>query len=168
MPSELVIGRIRDGVAIRVVGRGTMQESIALRKAVEPFLSGRRIVFDATQCEYLDSTFLGCLVGINKACECAGCRFVIAAPAASRAKLFATSSLDRYFDFIDSCPPIIGHSTAIVVSEPERIDLGRHVMRCHEHLAERGGAEAAVFDAIVKELARELGEERPELAASGR
>ena len=159
MPCEFLIGRGSDRLVVRLVGRGTMQESPAFRAAVEPGPHTGVVVFDATRCEYLDSTFLGCLVGVKKACEqFPECRFVIAATAATRVKLFSSSSLDRYFEFVDECPEVDGQFVAIDVQKLEPEDLGRHVMRCHERLATMGGRDSAAFKAIADQLAKELGD----------
>jgi anti-anti-sigma regulatory factor len=140
IPTEMLVGRIANGMVIRVVGRGTMHESYAFRAVVESNLENGGVVFDATQCEYLDSTFLGCLISIRKACEqSANGEFIIAASASTRIKLFSTSCLDQYFDFVDACPEPIHALALIDVEALDRETLGRHVMGCHERLAERGG-----------------------------
>src|SRR4051812_34311854 len=109
MRSEFLIGPSLNGTVVRLVGRGTMCESPGFRDAVTRYLDSGTVIFDATQCEYLDSTFLGCLIGLKKACENKpDRRFLIAASPANRIKLFCTSSLDRYFDFVDTCPEIVG------------------------------------------------------------
>jgi anti-anti-sigma regulatory factor len=167
MRSELFIGRLADGIVLRLVGRGTIAESIALRKAIEPFFSTSLIVFDASCCPYMDSTFLGCLVGIKKDCDrIVGCRFVVVASAASQSKLFSTSSLDRYFAFLEECPEITGPCSSILMEEVERSELGRHVMCCHQNLADLGGEEAKAFQAIVSKIARELDEQNTSIIGS--
>jgi anti-anti-sigma regulatory factor len=162
IPSQVLVGRIANGLVIRVVGRGTMQESYAFRAAAEANIEHGVIVFDATQCEYLDSTFLGCLISIRKSCEqSANRQFVIAASHSSRIKLFSTSCLDKYFDFVEVCPESISGLTPVDVEQLDRETLGRHVMRCHERLAERGGREAAAFRSIANQLKEELGDSPP-------
>ena len=158
MPAQLLIGRVADGLILRVVGRATMQESLAFRAAVESNVSGGAIIFDAMQCDHLDSTFLGCLIGIKKACESSACRFFIHATNATRVKLFSTSSLDRFFDFIDTCPEPSDELQPIDIEKLDPMTLGRHAMRCHEHLAERGGREAAAFRSVADCLRKEIGE----------
>lgn len=158
MPTEFIVGRIQDGLVIRLVGRGTMCESPAFREAALRALDQGTVIFDATGCDYLDSTFLGCLIGLKKSCEhSAKRRFLIAASAAARIKLFCTSSLDRYFDFVDECPEILDQCATIDIGRIERDEFGRHVLRCHEQLAEMGGREAPAFRAIAERLAKELG-----------
>jgi anti-anti-sigma regulatory factor len=159
MASEFLIGRFDNGFVVRVVGRGTMQESPGFRAAVSRALELGVVVFDATRCEYLDSTFLGCLIGLKKSCEqFPERRFLIAAESAIRIKLFCASSLDKYFDFVEVCPETEGQPMTIDVESPERVELGRHMMRCHATLAEMGGREAPAFKAIADRLAKELGD----------
>jgi anti-anti-sigma regulatory factor len=160
MPSEFLIGRFSEGLIVRIVGRGTIQESLAFRATVEPGLDASAIVFDATQCEYVDSTFLGFLVWMKKDCEQSGQRrFVIAASEATRVKLFTASSLAGYFDFVDACPKPLGRFMKIDAKTLDAESLGRHVLRCHELLADMGGRQAPAFRAAADRLAKELGEQ---------
>ena len=159
IPSEFLIGRLSAGLVVRIVGRGTMQESLAFRAAVEPRLDAGLIVFDATHCDYVDSTFLGCLIWMKKACELfPNRRFVIAASSATRVKLFSMSSLDGYFDFVEACPEPLDDFVTIDIETRDPEQLGRHVMRCHELLAEMGGSKAQAFKAVADRLAQELGD----------
>ena len=162
MPAQLLIGRVADGLVLRVVGRATMQESVAFRAAAESNVDGGAIIFDATGCDHLDSTFLGCLIGIKKACESSACRFLIRASSASRIRLFSTSSLDKFFDFIDTCPEPSEELRPIDIDKLDPLTLGRHAMRCHEHLAERGGPQAAAFRSVADRLNKEIGEGKAE------
>ena len=159
MPTEFLVGRCSKGLIIRIVGRGTMLESPAFRAAVEHSPLAAIVVFDAMQCDYVDSTFLGCLIWTKKACERSSERkFVIAASNATRIKLFSTSSLSGYFDFVDACPEPVDKLVTIDVEKLTPEKLGRHVMRCHELLADMGGDEASAFKAVADRLAKELGE----------
>jgi anti-anti-sigma factor len=158
MQTELLVGRTHGGTVVRVVGRGTMLESPAFRKLVEANLPYGPVYFDASQCEYLDSTFLGCLIALQKTSEQSRGRFVIAAAHDTQLKLFSLSSLYRYFNFAD---PHFGEVKDFEAVDIERLDtasLGRHIMQCHGTLAERGGREAPAFLAIAKRLAEELGD----------
>jgi anti-anti-sigma regulatory factor len=159
MPPEFTIGRFSEGLVVRIVGRGTMQESLAFRAVVEHSPIAAVVVFDATYCEYVDSTFLGCLIWMKKACEQSPQRkFFIAASDATRVKLFSTSSLNGYFDFVDACAEPVDKFVAIDVEKLDPEELGRHVMRCHELLADMGGRNAKAFKAVADRLAKELGD----------
>jgi anti-anti-sigma regulatory factor len=158
MNCELQVGPISGGTLVRLVGRGTMCESPVFRDTVEQRLERGFVVFDASDCNYLDSTFLGCLIGLKKACECDGHgRLLVAASPDTRIKLFCTSSLHQYFDFVDVLPELTGPLECVDLTGTSRGELGSHVMTCHERLAEMGGREAPAFRAIADRLARELG-----------
>ena len=157
--SEFLLGQFAEGMIVRIVGRGTLQESPAFRAVVEQSRRSRVVVFAATACEYLDSTFLGCLIWTKKACETPPTRrFVIAASPAMRIRLFSTSSLAHFFDFIDACPEPLDELVAIDVQRLDPVALGRHVMRCHELLADLGGDQADAFRRVADRLSIELGE----------
>jgi anti-anti-sigma regulatory factor len=162
VPTEFLIGRCAKGLVIRIVGRGTMQESLAFRAAVEHSPAVALVVFDAMQCDYVDSTFLGCLIWMKKACERPPERqFVIAASKATRIKLFSSSSLGGYFDFIEACPEPVDKLVKVDAEKFAPAELGRHIMRCHELLADLGGEKAGAFKAVADRLAKELGELAP-------
>lgn len=158
MDCELRIGRLDNGLLIRVVGRGTMQVCPALRVIFEAS-DAKRVCFDANECQYLDSTFLGCLVGMKKASQAAGDRhFQIAASPETRRRLFSPTGLAQYFEFVDSCPEVVGETVPLDVTGVAARELGRCVMECHELLAQTGGAGAEAFRSIAERLAGELRE----------
>lgn len=153
---SMQLGSTTDQSVIRVTGRGTMRESPALRTAAEVALERGPLVIDMSACEYLDSTLLGCLIGIRKLAEQQKRQFDIVASESQQVKLFSTSSLDKYFDFVDEPPKVAGEWMEI---EPENLDteaLSRHVLVCHERLADRGGTEGAVFRRVCDRLTTEI------------
>ena len=159
MQTQMLVGAIEGGSLVRVVGRGTMQESPAFRKTADVLLKRGMVVFDAAECSYLDSTFLGGLIGVHKAAEQSRTGgFVIAATGPMRVKLFSTSALDKYFRFIDGRPAVLGELKPIDVEDLDTQSLGRHVAVCHASLADQGGPEASTFRSIARRLEEELGE----------
>ena len=160
--SQLLIGHTAREVVIRVVGHGTMQQSAAFQTTVKSLLRGGvgPVVFDASDCDYLDSTFLGCLISIQKFAEAsADGNFCIAASPSKRIQLFSTSSLDHYLHFIDEVPTAVEELTCLDVGQLEPTTLGRHVATCHDELAERGGSDSAAFRSIAEQLRKELGDD---------
>ena len=158
MQTELFVGRIADGTVVQVIGRGTMHLSPAFRKLVEANLNCGSVIFDAAQCEYLDSTFLGCLIGLQKKSEQSRGHFSIAASHETQLKLFSLSSLYKYFDFVEPALGEVKNLERVDIDALDAQSLGRHVMQCHGTLAERGGREAPAFRAIADRLAEELGD----------
>jgi anti-anti-sigma regulatory factor len=138
-----------------------MSESPALEEFAVQSIDGpsgpSTVVVDLSLCDYLDSTFLGCLVNLHRKYNRASPhRFQVAASSDQRQKLLAPTHLIQVLDLTEVCPELIGD--VLEVSRPTLPgdDLGRHVMECHARLAELGGSRAAAFRSIADQLAREL------------
>jgi anti-anti-sigma regulatory factor len=161
--SMLRVGRTASGFLVQVEGRGTVSESPALLEFAVQSLDSPQgsgtVVVDLSHCDYLDSTFLGCLVNLHrKYNRTSPHRFQVAASHDKRQKLLAPTHLSHLLDLTEACPEPV--SDVLEVSHPILLsaDLGRHVMECHRRLAELGGSRAAAFQSIADQLARELGE----------
>jgi len=158
-PSVVSVGQTRSGSAIRIEGRGTMRESPAVHEFAAQVLNqgAERLVIDLTACDYLDSTFLGCLVDLHK--RYGGTeppRFAISASPETTRRLLAPTRLDNLLHTTEERPEILGESVVLPAQVLEATDLGRHVMECHRRLAEIGGPNQAIFERIADQLAREL------------
>src|SRR5262249_2450828 len=67
VPAVLKAGRTATGYLIRVEGHGTLRESDALQRFVRERLGDAdTLAVDLADCVCLDSTFLGCLLGLHK------------------------------------------------------------------------------------------------------
>src|SRR4051812_9057346 len=67
VPCVVKVGRTTAGYRLRVEGTGTMRESPAVSEFAGHALGdgASTLVVDLTACDYLDSTFLGCLVNLQ-------------------------------------------------------------------------------------------------------
>jgi len=160
-PSALTVGCTRRGYFVRVASRGTMREGPALRAFVLQALDepgGPALDVDLTACEYLDSTFLGGLLGLFRRFEQAGSsrRRAIAGPTEVLHRLIGPTRLDAVLPLGAECPERLGEEVPIPPQALDSADLGRHILECHRRLAELGGANAAVFGPIADQIAREL------------
>lgn len=153
------------GVVIRVVGKGTARESRVVRDTATRALNATppaAVVLDLSGCDYLDSTFLGCLVHLHRAGGSAdpttGGRFTVAAPPERRGKLLGAMRLDRIVACVDTPPSTCGSWVDLSggVGEAAPQALARHVMECHRQLAELDSPMQAVFARIADEMGREL------------
>ena len=161
--SMLRVGRTATGFLVQVEGRGTLSESPALQEFAVQSLDGpsgpSTVVVDLSYCDYLDSTFLGCLVGLHrKYNRMLPHRFRVAVSRDKSQKLLGPTRLNHLLDVTEICPEPI--SDVVELSGPilPTADLGRHVMECHHRLAELGGSREESFRSIADQLARELGE----------
>ena len=126
------------------------------------------VTVDLSGCEYLDSTFLGCLLGLYKQYGGKGARegagaspsppFAVAAPPERLAKLFGPTRLDRLLRAEKEPPHVAGEWVPLAIDQPtlDKRDLTQHVMECHRRLAEVEGPQQAAFRRIAEQLEREL------------
>ena len=147
------------GYCIRVEGRGTMRESrSAAEFAAGPLAEpGVAVVVDLSACDYLDSTFLGCLVDLHRrAGKTNPPRFRVFAPPEKVRTLLYPMRLDLVFKATPEPPQVVGEFVTLPAAAPGSPDVMRHVMECHRLLAEVGGPQKAVFAAIADNIEREL------------
>jgi anti-anti-sigma factor len=162
--STLQAGRTESGYLVRVQGRGTMQESPAVHEFAVQSLDGEpatsTFVIDLTACEYLDSTFLGCLATLHRRYNRSmPHRFWVAAPLEKSQRLLGSSGLNRLLDITERSPALVDELLETLGQDLPPHELGRHVMECHRRLAELGGPNQSAYRSIAQQLARELGEE---------
>ena len=157
--STITVGRSPTGYWVKIVGRGTLRESPAVSAFVERMLSAPEgdLVVDLTACEYLDSTFLGCLIGLDRRFgHSRPPRFAIVVTPEGNRRILAPSHIDALLNLTGVVPLHVGEE--IVLSEPELTgaELGHHVLEAHRNLAALGGRNEAVYRPIIERLAREL------------
>ncbi len=142
------------GYVFRIVGRGTLRESPAVRDFVSGAMEdGADVVIDLSQCEYLDSTFLGCLAILHQRGS-----FKVFASDLVRRRLFGSSHLDRILVFAQQLPESLGDSVVLQVTELERKEFCQHLLNTHRKMAKLGGPSAETFQRIVKQLQKEMDE----------
>ena len=158
---RMKIAPTETGCCIRVDGQGTMRHSPAVHDLAERTLvSNERatVVFDLSACDYLDSTFLGCLIDLYRRFGGGDPpRYFIAAPAERRKTLLGPTNLDRLIPSLDASPPVSGPWVNVpAVAEVKKSELMRHVMDCHRALAEVESPMRATFARIAEQIEREL------------
>ncbi len=159
--ATLTASRTADGYLVRVEGRGTMRESPALREfasrcaADEPrFL----LALDLTGCEYLDSTFLGCIVGLNhRGRRDQTLDLTVCAPVETRQRLFGATRLDLVLHCVDQRPEPLSDPVPLLAPDLNSREFGQHIMECHHRLADTGCRGADAFRSVADGLGRELG-----------
>jgi len=131
-----------------------MQHSQAAHAfAVHALESGtRRIIFDLSHCDYMDSTFLGCLIDLHQ--QFTG-SVVLAASRQQVDKLLGVTHLDRILKIIPAPPACYGEPIPLPGERIQPDDLARHVATCHRRLAEIESPLQPVFARIADQLERE-------------
>jgi len=157
--SFLKVGRTETGCILRVEGRGTMRESkaaheLAVRCVPE---SGVTVAVDLSDCENLDSTFLGCLIDLQRRFgRGTGSRFSVTAPSERCRRLFETAQVQRVLNITPDSPTPMGECVAVPAAALDSTQTTQHIMECHRLLAEFEGPSQAAFRAIANQLEREL------------
>ena len=148
--SMLRVGQTASGFVVFVEGHGTLAESPAFyefaAQSLKAELGPSTVVLDLSNCDYLDSTFLGCLAGLHRKYNRAvPHRFLVAASREKSQILLGPTRLNNLVDVTEVCPEPIGEVVELSRSILPGVDLGRHVMECHRRLAELGGSRRRRF-----------------------
>jgi anti-anti-sigma factor len=157
--SQVWGGRTRTGYLIRVEGHGTMRESHAIQRFAAGALTDDTMTLsiDLNNAQFLDSTFLGCLVRLHKQF---GQRqpgsFRIFATSEKVKTLLMPSRLHTVFTITDEADEVLGGCVAITSGVLDPKDLGHHIMDCHRQLAEIEGPDQDAFRRIADQLDAEL------------
>jgi anti-anti-sigma regulatory factor len=158
-PAVIKVGRTPNGYRLRVEGRGTMRESPAVfafaNRALEE--KGATVVVDLSDCNYLDSTFLGCLVVLHRThCATAPRRLSILPSDAVLRRTLVPNSLHVVFHLTDACPEVVGDDQVILPLILEPAEMGRHALEAHRRLAEIDSRNQRAFRDVVDQIEREL------------
>jgi anti-anti-sigma regulatory factor len=161
-PAELRVAPTETGICIRLTGPGTMRESPAAKALAVRTLSAdaaATVVFDLSGCEYLDSTFLGCLMDLYRLFgKAAAKRYFLAAPPERREQLMGPTHIDRLIPVVDAPPNVCGEWVRVELQAPGQRELLRHVMESHQALATLDSPSRDLFARIARQIKAELSE----------
>jgi anti-anti-sigma factor len=150
-------------VTFRVEGRGTMTQSLPMRRCAERLIAGgtTRVHIDLRDCSYMDSTFLGTILSLKKTLDRSPMKslaLVMPSPACSR--------ILQQMGLLDVLPP---HAVE-VDSQAQWSDLGpeddlnsmrSNVTQAHEELAQLPGKAGEQFKAVIRCLAESAKTDKP-------
>ena len=111
---------------------------------------------DLSQCDYLDSTFLGCLVILHERGKGDGGSFQVFADESVKHRLFGVAHLDQILVFAEQLPRCTGTPVTLQVTNLDRREFCQHLLDTHRRMAELGGPAAETFQRIVDRLRNEL------------
>lgn len=159
-----------DVVVIRVVGRGSFQNSVALRNiprlAHETYPDGpdqRRYVVDLKECVTMDSTFFGVLASIGVAQFKANKgRMVLVNANQHVARIMDTLGLTRVMDLREANPVAQrpAQFTPVQVEDPDKLDRIVLMLEAHQQLIELYDSNRARFKNVMECLEASLEAER--------
>ncbi len=154
---DLYVAQTGKGFVVRVQGRGTSTHSPALASFVRGCFEqdpNACVVVDLLACDYLDSTFLGCLLNLQRAGT--EKRFQVVADDVVRKRLLAATQLDAYLTLVTEAPKSASTFLRIDANPLPPHELGKHMMEAHQALADVPSDSAAAFRQIASQLKHEL------------
>jgi anti-anti-sigma regulatory factor len=159
MTAQGVVCVHRDGptVTFRVQGRGTMADSLPLRRCAEQCLAAGSISLrvDLRHAVYLDSTFVGTLLFLKRTvCARGEGDFTVLSPSAECEKLFKQMGLDGVLT-VAAEEPDPGPWTDLCGAAQDVSAVKGTVVQAHRELADLPGPAGEPFRAVVRCLERE-------------
>ena len=162
--SKILVARSADLGFIKVVGRGSFQNSSCLKAFYQQLLKDgvRRFVVDLDACTSLDSTFLGILLGLGLKLKEAGNGLLHILNANTRnLELLKNLGLDRLIN-IDSSKVTLNGVTEKPLEEmacpvPTRAEAAPTILEAHENLMEFDPRNVPKFKDVVEFLREDLG-----------
>lgn len=158
---EILVGTLDDGLYIGLEGRATQRVAPTVDRLVEAYLAtpptAISVRLDLHGCNWVDSTFAGWLVAIQKRlAKFAGAQLLLV-----RCSERCRASLDRLnieqrFAFTFANPPPNARPIPCASSDrPSREDI-ELMLRAHEELAQVSEQNKRVFGPVVELLKRQL------------
>jgi anti-anti-sigma factor len=155
---SFAVGLTNESVVVRVAGHATREHSpafVTFISAIVKQSSGQRLVVDLGTCQFLDSTFLGCLVVLYRRTQSHMC---LCATEPQREQLFSSARIDRLIPVLQ--PGLVASPTDW---QDIRIDHGcddedlvRNVAVAHRCLTDIEGPNADLYRDVADQLESEL------------
>jgi anti-sigma B factor antagonist len=179
--SKILVARSADLGFIKVVGRGSFQNSSCLKAFYQQLLKEgvRRFVVDLDACTYLDSTFLGILLGLGLKLREAGNGLLHILNASPRnLELLKNLGLDQLISINGTAGPVRSNGKAnhvgarslplsglsddqleeMACPAPTRAEAAPTILEAHEALMEFDPRNVPKFKDVVEFLREDLGQ----------
>jgi anti-sigma B factor antagonist len=142
-----------------VEGQATMHQGLPFRRFVEKQLAAgvANVWVDLRSCTYIDSTFLGTLLFLQRAVDRKGCgAFRLLAPSSQCRDLFRQMGVDQVFHIQPALESTNPNWTQLSREPDDVKSFQRNVMQAHEELASLPGAAGEPFKEVVRCLAKDV------------
>lgn len=159
-PDNVFIALAGDTVWVRIVGKGTFQNSHPIKHwAIENIEGGCQHIFiDLSECNSMDSTFMGIVTGLSIRMKGLGRDPVtLTNVSPHNIRLLETLGLNRYLNLKEKYD--IDNSLAwekLPIEPLNKMAVTRHMLEAHEQLIETGGVAGEQFKNVHKLLKEDL------------
>lgn len=162
--SKILVARSADLGFVKVIGRGSFQNSGCLKAFYQQILKEgvQRFIVDLEACTYLDSTFLGILLGLGlKLKEVGKGNLHILNASPRNLELLQNLGLDRLIQIDSSRAKLNGvtekNLEEVVCPMPTREEAAPTILEAHEALMEFDSRNVPKFKDVVEFLREDLG-----------
>jgi anti-sigma B factor antagonist len=163
--SKILVARSANLGFVKVVGRGSFQNSGCLKAFYQQLLKEKvdRFVIDLDACTYLDSTFLGILLGLGLKLRAAGNGLLHILNASPRnIELLKNLGLDRLINIdakkVPATPMPVGSLEEMPCPVPTKAEAAPTILEAHENLMEFDPRNVPKFKDVVEFLREDLGQ----------
>ncbi len=162
MPGHLCSLHIRqDAVAatLRIEGRITMNQCPSVRCWADRSLDAgaQDLRVDLSGCTYMDSTFVGTLLGLYRRCKCRGAGgLILLAPSLPCRQVLEQMHLHEIFNVVDQPDTETDGWTELPPAAEEPSAMLNQVVSAHQELATLPGEVGKNFRGIAEELTSEM------------
>ena len=155
MPA-ITVGKTATGFVVRIAHHGTLRESRALAEFAASMPHGQELSLDLSKADYLDSTFLGSLMGLHKRTNMArNGTFRICGPVVHVRRLMGKTRLDTVLPLVDGVPSTLGEEQEIPQAATESAELAHFIADAHRKLAELGGPDSPAYAKVAERIDEE-------------
>ena len=158
--AEVLGAKLGDVVQLRVRGRATNKISTDTKEFCQRSISNgaRRVIVDFSECQAMDSTFMGVLAKVSLDGEEEGCEVVFVNISAHLRELLEQLGIDGMFRFSKEAVADVDFASLCDAAKPTDADtFGRTVLEAHETLIQLDPRNLPKFKSVVDMLAAELG-----------
>ncbi len=157
--AHIEVGTLDGALYIGVMGQATQRICPTATQLVSDYIAAHgaaiTVILDTRGCDWVDSTFAGCLIGLRKRLAGGGKVQLSGCGEACRASL-ARMKLDALIEFVDVEPPTQRETLACVSGDrPTREEIAL-MLEAHRELAAIDEGNRQVFGPIVAMLEQQL------------
>jgi anti-anti-sigma factor len=161
--ANLWVGRKQHTVIFKISGQGIFQNSVPLKKLALTALeegNAKEIIIDLADCLYMDSTFMGTLVGINTALLKKSGQKLIVANANDRSRhLLDNLGVSHIIEIRNNLEKLEIKWELIIEDPIQNRNLTKHILTAHNNLGDIDSRNNTRFELVKKLLLESLKDE---------
>ncbi|MFQ3168962.1 MAG: anti-anti-sigma factor [Limisphaerales bacterium] len=159
-PAKLYVADLGKRAVVRITGRANCLSSVPFKRVVNGLIQRGRQTFtlDLSDCQLMDSTFLGVLVGLNRTLSQAGPGggFSLYKPTESVRVLLDNLGILELFKTAESLGQVEAAEPAEDAEAADKTELTRTSLEAHKTLIEANPKNEAKFKEVTRFLEEDL------------